>query len=69
MEKAEILTNAAGLSLGAIQTIDYSWGEIKKEVRPVDRGLTSPSDVPCDMAIEPDDIEIADTVTVVWEIT
>lgn len=69
LEKAEVLTKAAGLSLGAIQTVDYSWGEINMEVRPVDRGLMSPSATPCEMAIEPDDIEMSDTVTVVWEIT
>ena len=68
MKKAEVLAKAAGLSLGAIQSMDYSWGEISMEVRPMSNTLMSPSDTPCDMAIEPDDIEVSDTVTVVWEI-
>lgn len=68
MKKADVLAKAAGLSLGAIQSMDYSWGEINMEVRPMADALMSPSAAPCEMAIEPDDIEVSDTVTVVWEI-
>lgn len=72
--KAEVLTHAAGVSLKDIQSIDYSWGEINFEISPMR------SDVLMDccedgerlnkyeMDIEPDDIELSDTVTVVWEI-
>lgn len=71
--KASILTAAAGVALKDIKTIDYSWGEIEFDYSPM-RG-----DMLCekamladtgsfDMDIEPDDIEVADTVTVVWEI-
>ena len=69
IKKAEVLANAAGLTLGSIQTVDYSWGEINLEVRPMDNMLMSPCAGPCEMDIEPDDIDMSDTVTVVWEIT
>lgn len=71
-KKAEILSRAAGVELGEILAIDYSWGEIqflsetdtmyglaKCEAMPIGSQLTD---------IEPDDIDISDTVTVVWEI-
>ena len=68
MKKAEVLAKAAGLSLGDIQSVDYSWGEIKMEVRPMeDMPIPGCADA-CEMDIEPDDIEMSDTVTVVWEI-
>ena len=74
-EKAAVLTQAAGTTLKDIQTIDYSWGEIDFEVRPMNRALMMEDcyAAPCkggsiDMDIEPDDIEVSDTVTVVWEI-
>ena len=68
-EKAAVLADAAGVQLGAIQTIDYSWGEISFEVQPTDM-LARPvaSKAHFDMDIEPDDIDVSDTVTVVWEI-
>ena len=76
-EKSSVLTQAAGVTLKDIQSIDYSWGEIDFEYRPMNRMLMadeylarpmaaeSPS---YDMDIEPDDIEVSDTVTVLWEI-
>ena len=76
-EKASVLTQAAGVTLKDIQSIDYSWGEIDFEYRPMNRMLMadeylarpmaaeSPS---YDMDIEPDDIEVSDTVTILWEI-
>lgn len=75
-EKAAVLAQAAGLSLGEIQNIDYSWGKIDFEVRPVDRmvrangmlGARMEKAMAYDMNIEPDDIEVSDTVTVLWEI-
>ena len=73
--KAKVLTEAASLSLKDIQTIDYSWGEIDFEVRPMRDMICNSIIVPTgypddsyDINIEPDDIEVADTVTVVWEI-
>ncbi len=72
--KAGVLSGAAGLKLGDIQSVDYSWGEIDFEVRPMNRNLEmydckalEPT-AAYDMDIEPDDIEVQDTVTVVWEI-
>lgn len=74
-EKANVLTAAAGTTLKDIQSIDYSWGEIDFEVRPMNRSLMMEACAPMaaeggsyDMDIEPDDIEVSDTVTVIWEI-
>lgn len=70
--KAVVLANAAGVPLRDIQTIDYSWGEINFEVSPM-RSMPmmcremSP-DATYSMDIEPDDVDLSDTVTVVWEI-
>ena len=74
MAKAGVLSSAAGVKLGDIQSMDYSWGKVDFEVRPTNRffgaadcmALEAPTGY--DMDIEPDDIEVEDTVTVVWEI-
>ena len=73
--KASVLTSAAGVALKDIQSIDYSWGEINFEFHPMNRNLmleeceAMPSGAGSyDMDIEPDDIEVSDTVTVIWEI-
>lgn len=76
-EKASVLTQAAGISLKDIQSIDYSWGQINFEVQPMNRMLMGDDCLAApmvaegasyDMVIEPDDIEVSDTVTVIWEI-
>ena len=76
-EKASVLTQAAGVTLKDIQSIDYSWGEIDFEYRPMNRMLMADECLAApmvaegasyDMDIEPDDIEVSDTVTVLWEI-
>ena len=73
-EKAAVLSGAAGVTLKEIQSIDYSWGEIDFEYRPMngtvlaEKCLAAPMAAGCGMEIEPDDIEVSDTVTVVWEI-
>ena len=70
-EKAAVLAQAAGIALKGIQTIDYSWGRVEFEANPVEDLCMSKkldSAVPCRYDIEPDDIEISDTVAVVWEI-
>ena len=69
--KAEVLTKAAGVTLKDIQKIDYSWGKVDLEYRLTREewfdsisgggGSYRPD-------IEPDDIEVSDTVTVIWEI-
>lgn len=71
--KAEVLTKAAGVSLKDIKNIDYSWGEIQFEYAPMNRNMfcnkvMADGAGAFDMDIEPDDIEVSDTVTVVWEI-
>ena len=76
IEKAAVLSDAAGVTLKEIQSIDYSWGEINFEVQPMNRMLmaeeclASPMSVDgkYDLDIEPDDIDVSDTVTVLWEI-
>lgn len=76
-EKAEVLTKAAEISLGNIITIDYSWAEIDFVSRPMnrmaleERCLAAPmmeEEPGYDIDIDPDDIEVSDNVTVIWEI-
>ena len=70
--KAAVLAEAAGLSLGAIQSIDYSFGELFFEVQPMNRMLMADRSLSAkesyDLNIEPDSIQVSDTVTLVWEI-
>lgn len=76
-QKAEVLAKAAEVSLGDIVTIDYSWGEIEFVTRPVElmgieeRCISSNADKKSTykMDINPDDIEVSDNVTVVWNIS
>ena len=74
-EKAAVLTKAAEVTLKDIQSIDYSWGEITFETQPMRRAMLAEECAPMalgsasyDMDIEPDDIDVSDTVTVIWEI-
>lgn len=70
-EKAEIMAIAAGVSLGKVQSIDYSWGEIDIRTSPVDMFEVRKSytlEPSYDIDIEPDDIYVKDTVTIEWEI-
>jgi len=73
-EKAGVLAGAAGVALGDIQSVDYSWGELDLELRPMNGGImmekcmAASDEAGFDLDIEPDDIEVSDTVTVVWEI-
>lgn len=73
--KADILSKAAGVQLKGIINIDYSWGEIDFVSRPVNDLMLRKCydecveyDAGIDIDIEADDIEVNDTVTVVWEI-
>lgn len=75
-KKAKTLTNAAGVGLGDIISIDYSWGEINIYSRPV-KNMVLEEKLSTEMAddfdgydidIEADDIDVTDTVTVIWEI-
>ncbi len=72
VEKAGVLSDAAGLHLGDIQSMDYSWGRTEYEVRFMEKMLDCEA-MPAgsdsyDLDMEPDDINAEDTVTVVWEI-
>ena len=74
-EKAGVLTQAAGVELKDIQSIDYSWGEINFEVQPMNRMIVADECMAApmaaesyDMDIEPDDIEVSDNVTLIWNI-
>lgn len=74
--KADVLSKAAGVTLKNILSIDYSWGELEFVSRPLEgmRMLKcNVMDEGCDGAgididIEADDINVTDTVTVIWEI-
>lgn len=71
--KAEVLANAADVELGDIVSIDYSWGEISFVSEPIqnfafasaEKTMGSPG---YDIDIEADDIDVTDTVTVIWKI-
>lgn len=72
-EKAEVLASASRVRLKEIQSADYSWGELDLTVYPIhDNCLREAvSDAECDeyyLGIEPDEMEVEDTVTIVWEI-
>ena len=72
--KAKVLSRAAGVKLKEIVTIDYSWGEVDIISTPM-RAMTLRECKMADTAangididIEADDIDVTDTVTVVWGI-
>lgn len=76
--KAEILAKAAGMKLGEIASIDYSWGEIELVNSTYGKLLDTMKlcedeaddyyrdDEP--MQLEPDDITASDTVTIIWSL-
>ena len=73
--KASVLTRAAGVTLGEIVSMDHSAAQLELEVRPVNRLLAAEksfgalaSSGSFDLNVEPDDINVSDTVTVIWEI-
>ena len=71
--KAKVLEHAADVELGDIVSIDYSWGEINFVSEPIqnfafasaEKTIGSPG---YDIDIEADDIDVTDTVTVIWNI-
>lgn len=69
-EKALVLTAAADVKLCDIINIDYSWGQINFVSSP--KGNLAKSVVVSDsfdFDIEPEDINVEDTVTVIWSIS
>ena len=67
--KAEALARAAGVTLGAIEQIAYAADAGDFSVTTAER-LASPrcAKAQFDAALSPDDVEAADTVTVVWSV-
>lgn len=68
--KAEILAKSSGVTLGDIINIDYSWGEIEIYSEPIQNYCLAESTInePYNIDVEADDIDVQDTVTIVWEI-
>ena len=71
-EKAEVLCEASDVELGDLLTIDYNWGELnivsRTDYMLEERVMAMPMKAMADMDIEPDDIDVSDTATFVWEI-
>ena len=72
-EKAEALTAAAGIGLGQILNIEYAWGDMDMTVRPVGnlmmaKAVRVGAEDAMEMNIEPEDIDMDDTVTVTWQL-
>lgn len=74
LQKAKVLSESAEVTLGELKSIDYSWGEIDFVTRPMDERMMKCIEPDCseslsyDIDIEPDDIDVTDTVTVVWSL-
>lgn len=72
--KAEALTAAAGVTLGEIQSIDYAKADLNLAVNTMRMPMMAKgmaAEECCDsydMDVQPDDIELSDTVTILWEI-
>jgi hypothetical protein len=68
--KAEALCAAAGETLGPLLHIDYARSEPALEVRPMRKLMAADNcaaeSAAYDMGIEPDDLSVADTVTMLW---
>ena len=69
--KAEVLANAADVKLGDIVSIDYSWSEINFVSEPIQNFAFASAEQTTgrtgyDIDIEADDIDVTDTVTVIW---
>lgn len=71
-KKAQILCEASGVELGQLLTIDYNWGELnivsRTDYMLEEKCMAMPVGGLADIDIEPDDIDVSDTATFVWEI-
>jgi uncharacterized protein YggE len=69
--RAELLAQASGVTLGDLQEINYSWGRVdfysETEYQPKMLKANMMMEVEA-MAFTPEDIEVSDEVTFVWEI-
>lgn len=70
-KKAEILCNASGVALGELLSIDYNWGELNvcsdTQYNLAEDCMAAPM-MARGIDIVPDDVDVSDTVTFVWEI-
>ncbi len=70
--KAEILCDAAGVELGDLIDINYSWGELdiysRTKYEDEYECLAAPMIGASAVDFTPDDIDLSDTATFVWEI-
>lgn len=71
--KAEILCRASGCEMGQLISIDYNWGELNIVSRTsyeMEDSLMPLAAMKkcCSPEIEPDDIDVSDTVAFTWEI-
>jgi len=69
--KAEVLCDASGAALGKLLSIDYNWSEL--DVRSGTRYSVAEDCMAAPrmakaINIDPDDIDVSDTATFVWEI-
>ncbi len=71
-EKAKVLCEASDVELGDLLTLDYNWGELniisRTDYMLEERVMAMPMRAMADMDIQPDDIDVSDTATFVWEI-
>lgn len=74
-QKATLLCETSGVVLGDILTINYSWNELEIVSREqYDFNIGSYADCDCmavpdyEVDVNPNDIDLSDSVTVVWEI-
>lgn len=67
--KAIAITNAAGVKLGEVQSIDYSWSEMHiVSDRYEARYMCDCAETSSPLDLTPEDIDISDSVTIVWEL-
>lgn len=71
--KSRILADSSEVTLGDIISIDYSWSEVHFTSHPIQNFklnsmILEDSSSSYDIDIEADDIDMDDTVTVIWEI-
>lgn len=69
--KAEILCEASGVTMGDLISIDYNWGELDNYSHTrydCCEEAISPMAIGAAIDIDPEDIDVSDTATFVWEI-
>ncbi len=70
--KAEILAHYSGVNLGKLLTIDYNWADIRFDSNTVynmENSVMPMVSMARNIEVEPEDIEVRDNVTFVWEIS